>query len=124
MRFKRYERYEFRDTSRKRAAFGRKQRIERESMPLFADQIEADQISADEEMVKRRERCIRQTLTDRQSRANDWRRARNRAGDYPEPIRRALLVYWQRCMWPADPTYLLSMLHMYDTGRLELPDSL
>jgi hypothetical protein len=39
---------------------------------------------------------------------------------YPEPIRTALKAYWQGCKWPADPTYLLSMLHMHDTNRLDL----
>ena len=34
--------------------------------------------------------------------------------------REALLVYWQGGKWPADPSYFLSMLHMYDTGRLSL----
>jgi len=35
-------------------------------------------------------------------------------------VRGALLAYWQGCKWPADPSYFLSMLHMYDTGRLSL----
>ncbi len=40
MRFRRWHRPEpYRDTSRKRAAFLRKQRLEREALPLFADQI-------------------------------------------------------------------------------------
>lgn len=76
MRFHRYGRYEFRDTERKRAAFARKQKAERE--------------------------------------------ARQRLNGYQEPVRGALLAYWQGCKWPADPSYFLSMLHMYDTGRLSL----
>jgi hypothetical protein len=39
----------------------------------------------------------------------------------PDAIRAELLAYWQQCTWPGDPTYFLSMLHMHDTGRLELP---
>ena len=44
MRFRRWHRPEpYGDTSRKRAAFLRKQRIEREALPLFADEITAGQ---------------------------------------------------------------------------------
>ena len=53
MMFDRYPRYEgFRDTPRKRSAVLRKQRSERESLPLFADQIAALQPSVDEVMAK------------------------------------------------------------------------
>ena len=54
MRFGRWHRPEpYRDTSRKRAAFHRKQRLEREALPLFADDIAATQHGADEEMARR-----------------------------------------------------------------------
>jgi hypothetical protein len=121
MRFKRQERHEFTDTSRKRAAFERKKRIERESFPLFADQIAAEQISADDEMAGRRVIWERQSVADRQRRAGEWRKARDRIRAYPDPVRRALLTYWRDCKWPADPSYFLTMCHMYDNGRLELP---
>ena len=49
MRFHRFGKYEFRDTERKRAAFARKQKAEREALPLFADQVAAEQIDVDEE---------------------------------------------------------------------------
>jgi hypothetical protein len=120
MRFKRQERYEFRDTGRKRAAFARKQRKEREALPLFADQIAAEQITVDEEMEQRQQQWARQTVTERARRAEDWRRGRKRVREYPEPVRRALLAYWQECKWPADPSYFLSMLHMYDNNRLSI----
>lgn len=123
MRFTRQERYEFTDTSRKRAAFERKKRIEREALPLFADQVAAEQISADEEMAGRRVVWERHAVTGRQQRAGEWRKARARVQAYPDAARRALLAYWQNCTWPADPSYLLTMCHMYDTERLALPVS-
>ena len=46
MRFHRFGKYEFRDTERKRAAFARKQKAEREALPLFADQVAAEQIDS------------------------------------------------------------------------------
>jgi len=120
MRFHCYGRYEFRDTDRKRAAFHRKQRAEREALPLFADQVAAEQIGADEEMEGRRQRWERHQANDRQRRAEKWREARRRLNDYPVSVRGGLLAYWQRCMWPGDPSYFLSMLHMYDNGRLSI----
>lgn len=120
MRFHRFGKYEFRDTERKRAAFARKQKAEREALPLFADQVAAEQIDVDEEMTARRLQWERHQAIDRKRRADKWREARRRLNGYQGPVRRALLAYWQGCKWPADPSYFLSMLHMYDTGRLSL----
>lgn len=120
MRFHRFGKYEFRDTDRKRAAFARKQKAEREALPLFADQVAAEQIGVDEEMTTRLLQWERHQAIDRKRQADKWREARRRISDYQEPVRGALLAYWQGCKWPADPSYFLSMLHMYDTGRLSL----
>src|SRR3546814_12461278 len=54
MRFRRWPRpTAYRETSRKRAAFLRKQRLERAALPLFAAQIDARQHGIDEEMARR-----------------------------------------------------------------------
>lgn len=54
MRFRRWHRPEpYGDTSRKRAAFLRKQRLERDALPLFAEEIAAGQHGVDEEMARR-----------------------------------------------------------------------
>lgn len=119
MRFKRYGRHSFQDTPRKRAALTRKQRAERDALPLFAEQVAADQLDADTVMDERARRWAETEMRWRAQRAADWRRARAKLSSYPEPERRALHDYWQRCGWPADPNYLISMLHMFDTGRLE-----
>lgn len=71
-------------------------------------------------MYNRRASWDRQTAEQRDRRAADWRRARAKLAEYRYSVRRDLRAYWQRCSWPADPTYLLSMMHMHDTGRLEL----
>ena len=74
-------------------------------------------------MEGRRAQWDRQTAADRLRRATQWRRARDRMRGYLAPVRSALHAHWQQCRWPADPEYLLTMLHMYDTGRLSLPDT-
>src|SRR5271166_2777868 len=71
MRFRRWPRPAgFEDTSRKRLAFARKQRLERKSLPLFADQIAEEQHGADEEMARR---ALSWERAERESRA--WRSA-------------------------------------------------
>ncbi|PTT92855.1 hypothetical protein DBR42_01220, partial [Pelomonas sp. HMWF004] len=114
MRFTPFGHWTFNDTSRKRSAFERKKRLEREAMPLFAGQIAEEQVSTDDEMAGRRECWNRRLAADRAHRAKKWRECRRRVGEYRPDVRAALLCYWQACRWPADPTYFLSMLHMYD----------
>lgn len=120
MRFTRLGMYAFQDTPRKRAALLRRQQTEREALPLFADQVAAEQESVDAVMSSRAAWWTVLQQQGRAARAADWRRARTRLASYPQPMRGELLAYWQRCKWPADPTYLLCMLHMHDQGRLVL----
>ncbi len=53
MRFIKSTRHPFNDTSRKRAALARKQKAEREALPLFANQIAASQKSPNDVMQAR-----------------------------------------------------------------------
>ncbi|XUM25069.1 hypothetical protein ACRAVF_33940 (plasmid) [Bradyrhizobium oligotrophicum S58] len=120
MRFKRYIDHSFEDTRRKRLALARSQRMQRDRLPLFAELIAENQPSADVEMERRAADWIEWTKRDRARRARDWRRARAKLAGYGDNVRRALLNYWNRCRWPADPSYLLSMMHMFDTGHLDI----
>ncbi len=119
MRFKRTDRHPFTDTPRKRAALARKQRRERDALPLFAGEIANEQRGTDEIMADRAKAWANDEARMRQREAQTWRKARARLASYTDRERAALLAYWQRCGWPATGTYLLSMLHMYDNGRLE-----
>lgn len=119
MRFKRHERFPFEDTPRKRAALATKYRRQREAFPLFAADVAADQLPADVVMAQRAQRWEQYQREERALRAKRWREARLKLAGYPAQQRAVLLAYWQRCGWPGDPTYLSSMLHMYDTGRLD-----
>lgn len=121
MRFDRFGQYEYQDTHRKRAAFLRKQVKEQQRYPLFAEQIAAEQIGVDQEMAQRTANWSKRFAEDRARRAMKWREARAKLAQHPD--RAELAAYWQRCRWPGDPTYLLSMLHMYDNGRLDLNPS-
>lgn len=120
MRFRRQEHYEFTDTARKRAAVVRKQARECEALPLFAEQIAATQPAVENVMRDRAEAFARWEGNQRTQRASDWRRARRVLGEYQGAERAALVAYWNACRWPADPVYLLCMLNMYATGRLDL----
>src|SRR3546814_20888071 len=79
MRFGRWPRpTAYRETSRKRAAFLRKQRLEREALPLFAAQIDARQHGIDEEMARRAIWWVDYERDRRDQRAARWREARVR----------------------------------------------
>ncbi|WNL48441.1 hypothetical protein RKE25_22185 (plasmid) [Dyella sp. BiH032] len=119
MRFKRRDRFAFSDTPRKRAALERKQRQERESLPLFATQVAAEQESADDVMAARAQSWERAEREGRSRDAADWRRARAKLAGYPVVVANALRAYWKINQWPGTAIYLLSMMHMFDTGRLE-----
>ena len=71
MRFDRYGRQPFRDTPRKRSAVLRKQRREREALPLFADLVASEQKPVDVIVDERRDRWAVLEQRDRDRRACD-----------------------------------------------------
>jgi hypothetical protein len=120
MRFKRLARYEWSDTPRKRTALRRKQRLEREALPLLAALIGEAQPSEDDVMAARAAAWVRWEKDCRDYRAGRWREARRRLATYRDNERRALRDAWREAPYPADPVYLLDMLHSYSVGRFTL----
>ncbi len=120
MRFRRWPRpTPFEDTSRKRAAFFRKQRLEREALPLFADHIAAQQRDVEDEMRDRADRWSVSQQASRDQRATSWRKARRRLFTLDHDLRRVIRVLWRCCPYPADPSYFADLLHQVDIGRLD-----
>lgn len=120
MRFKRWQRHPFTDTSRKRAALRRKQQREREALPLFADQIAESQPSEDEVMENRAVQWAAQELRDQNRRAQLWLKARARINALSANERAVLRRAWDCAPYPADPVYLLDFLHSFSVGRFTL----
>lgn len=123
MRFKRWLRHPFMDTSRKRAALRRKQQREREALPLFADQIAEAQPSEDEVMEARAVQWSAQEVRDRNRRARSWIEARARIDALSLNEKAVLRRAWNCAPYPADPVYLLDFRHSFSIGRFTL-DSL
>lgn len=120
MRFRRWPRPEpYRETSRKRAAFLNKQRLEREALPLFAAEIAAGQHGVDEEMSRRAVWWDERERDQRRQRAARWRAARARLFALPDGLRRRVRVLWRECPYPGDPISLADMLHQIAVGRLD-----
>ena len=112
MRFRRWPRpTAYGDTSRKRAAFLRKQRLDRESLPLFAAQIAARQHGVDEEMARRAEWWDDYERDRRDQRAARWREARARLFALDDAPRHTVRALWRTCPYPADPASFADMLH-------------
>jgi len=120
MRFRRWPHpTPFEDTTRKRAAFARKQRLERESLPLFASEIAENQHSADEEMARRAVSWDQVQQSSRNRRAADWRRFRARLFAFPDALRRQIRETWRRCPYPPDPYSFGDFLRQIQIGKLD-----
>jgi hypothetical protein len=120
MRFKKWPKSEYHITSRKIAAAKRKQLAQQQAFPLFAAHIAAAQPSIDWLMQERVVRSRDQEKRSRADRAKKWRQARQRLGAYPASDRRAILAYWNACVWTGDPSYLCSLMTMFDRGDIDL----
>ena len=108
MMFDRYPRYEgFRDTPRKRSAVLRKQKAEREALPLFADQVAALQPSVDEVMTCRAQRADGVEVERRQFTAKWWRIARQTYFGLPAEQKAKVQVRWHRWWGPRNSSCLL-----------------
>jgi hypothetical protein len=119
MRFRRRPRYEFQDTPRKRAALARKQRLERERLPLFAADVAALQEDADTVMAGRATAQERTEQDWRDRKAEQWREARRRIAAFPPETAAAIRRAWNEAPYPADPVYLLDYIHGIDVGRID-----
>jgi hypothetical protein len=120
MRFRRWPRpTPFEDTTRKRAALVRKQRLEREALPLFSDQIAGRQPDVADVMQGRAIDWMDAQRMRRRERAARWRDARRRVFSLDNDLRRIVRDLWRSCPYPADPSYLADLLHQIAVGRLD-----
>jgi hypothetical protein len=120
MRFRRWPRpTPFEDTTRKRAALLRKQRLEREALPLLADQIADQQPNVDDVMHYRAIDWMNAKHNCRKERAARWREARQRLFVLDDALRMTVRELWRTCSYPADPLYLAELLHGINVGRLD-----
>ncbi len=118
MRFHRHQRHEFTDTPRKRAAVLRRQRKDREALPLFADEIAAEQPSVDKVMTDRAAYWIEREQRERAERARQWLEVRAKIRALPERERRLFLAFWNSHRWfPGTPSYCATVLHCYRKGE-------
>ena len=119
MRFTRHQRHEYEDTRLKRLAALRWQKKQRDSLPLFAAEIGAQQPDIDSVMARRVAAWRASQDSNRLHLADEWRRGRRHLATYDDETRQAALTYWNNHKWlPATPSYFNDMLHMLDTGRL------
>ncbi|TCD12268.1 hypothetical protein E0D81_21785 [Lelliottia amnigena] len=110
MKFRRQERYSYKWTPAKEAAYLRKpQRVQNElasRYPLIADQLTTPQSSLETEKKRREELSIKSEMNMRDFRANQWRDARKLYFSCDQNTREIIKQAWQNGVYPADPTYL------------------
>ncbi|MEO5326423.1 hypothetical protein PV773_24200 [Mesorhizobium sp. CC13] len=120
MRFRRWHRPEpYGDTPRKRAAFLRKQRLAREALPLFADDIAVTQHSVEEEMARRAVSWDAAERERRSQRAARWREGRARLFALPDRLRHRAREIWRTCPYPADAARFADFLDQIEVGKLD-----
>lgn len=106
MRFDRYGRHAFEDTTRRRAHVVRKHKREQEALPLFADQVARLQPSVDDVMSARRQRWDKTEARMRTDHALHWRRVRAKYYALTEEVRAVVAKRWTEWRGPAKPFYL------------------
>lgn len=120
MRFRRWPRpTPFEDSTRKREALIRKQRLEREALPLFSDQIAVQQPAVDEVLHDRAIGWMDAQRDRRTERAAHWRDARRRLFVLDSALRVTVRALWRTCPYPADLSYFADLLHQIAIGRLD-----
>jgi hypothetical protein len=120
MRFRRWPRpTPFEDTTRKRAALARKQRLAREALPLFSIQIAIQQPAVDDVMHERAIDWMDAQRDRRKERAARWRDARHHLFALDGALRATVRTLWRSCPYPPDPSYFTDLLNQIAVGRLD-----
>lgn len=111
MLFDKYLDYEaFRDTDRKRAGVLRKQRVERDAYPLFAEKIAGEQSSVDSVMEKRRLLAVRSLASQRAFKAKCWRKARAKYFELTPEGKAHVRDRWQHWVGPRNTICLMYLI--------------
>ncbi|HEP8970235.1 TPA: hypothetical protein VDU83_002573 [Pseudomonas aeruginosa] len=120
MLFKRYERHTpVNFTTRKEAAFARKQKREQDSMPLFADQIAQEQAGWDDEKQRREERWIKSVQRMRDLQAKHWRRVRAAYYALDQATRTRCRDYMEQWRGGYTPTNMIYVIEGFSGAREE-----
>ena len=119
MRFDRFGRHAYEWTPRKEAAAARRLRKERESAPLFAEQIAELQPSLESIRATRLAAVAKTEVNQRARLAAGWRKIRSEVQVIPAADRKAVLAYWnQHKHFPGTPFYLGYVVRQYHAGGL------
>jgi hypothetical protein len=106
MRFDRYPRIAFEWTARKAAAALRRQKAERDALPLFAAQVAAAQPALEVVQAQREREARESDVQRRRLVAAEWRRGRRALRALPPAERTAVLAGWQASGCPGSGEYL------------------
>ncbi len=86
----------------------------------MAEFIAESQPSADDEMTRRADQWRRMQQQDRDHRAQQWRKARRQLFSYDLQLRETIRTVWRGSPYPADPVYMLDLLHRIEAGQFDL----
>ena len=119
MRFTRYLRYYPTDfTSRREAAFARKQARERARYPLFPEHIAESQRTVADEIALRQRRSDSLELRMRALQAKHWRKGRSMYFAQPAAVRAHIQEAWRAWRGPTTPNNFIYVVEQ-QTGEGE-----
>ena len=114
MKFNHIVNVEWKWSKHKEAALHRKYQRQVDSAPLFADQIRQEQPSIAVVRDQREQAWKKRYISDRQNRANAWRRARAALFALPAAHRKLIRNMWNLHAWRThEPHYLANLIHSY-----------
>lgn len=106
--------------NRRLAASERRLRIERESAPLFADQIAALQPTALERLQSMDAATQERFAHWDQKRQETWEEALARIAELSVEQQNKFLAYWNTSPVPSDPAYMLMAVRRFVEGKIDL----
>ncbi len=92
---------------------------ERDRYALFAGEVAAEQPTPEERIINHDAGFEEWWQEMRDTRAADWRKARQQLAEMSPDFRAAALTMWNRRIYPADPAYLLSLIRQICSGELD-----
>lgn len=114
MKFERYFKKMFHWSARREAALKSTRKKILDKAPLFADQLDGDLCTVDQQRDKLEAAFYSNMRKERDLLARQWRRGRKLLGELPGGEREAFLRIWNGNRWtPKKALYLLDSLHQW-----------
>lgn len=109
--YPKYDDYTF--TDRKKSAYLRKLKKEQAKYPLFSEQIASEQLSIEDEEIRRVEIARKSLISWRQMHARHWRESRALFRSLSKEAQLIVMNHWLAWRGPRNPVCLFYLIRSY-----------